>query len=283
MVSFDVGSDEFEKIVIEGSNKVPVVVDFWAEWCGPCKMLKPVLEKLAEEYQGKFILAKVDSDANQALAGQYGVRGIPNVKAFLGGKVIDEFSGALSESEVRAFLDRIIPSPGEELRLQAVQSLEAGDPERALSQLLEAQGLDPDNERIKVDLARVYLTQGDTDTAKQQIETLPLALRMEDEVAELVSKIEFAEKSRDLPDEATLLQRLQADDKDLEARLQLANRYISEQRYAEAMDQLLEIIRMDRGFQDDIGRKTMLSVFTLLGDQDDLVRQYRRRMAALLN
>jgi putative thioredoxin len=283
MYSFDVGSNDFQAIVIEGSHKVPVVVDFWAEWCGPCKVLKPVLEKLAEEYQGKFILAKVDSDANQALAGQYGVRGIPNVKAFVGGKIIDEFSGALPESEVRAFLDRIIPSPGEELRLQAVRTLEAGDVETAQAQLLEAQGLDPENERIKVDLARVYLAQGDTAAAKQQIETLPLTLRMEDEVAELVSKIEFAEKSRDLPDEESLLQRLQANEKDLEARLQLANRYISEQRFEEAMDQLLEIIRIDRGFQDDIGRKTMLSVFTLLGDQDDLVRQYRRRMARLLN
>jgi putative thioredoxin len=283
MYSFDVGSDDFQKIVIEGSHRVPVVVDFWAEWCGPCKVLKPVLEKLAEQYQGKFILAKVDSDANQALVGQYGVRGIPNVKAFFGGKLMDEFSGALPESEVRAFLDRIIPSPGEELRLQAVQTLEAGDLETAQAQLLEAQGLDPDNERVKVDLARVYLAQGDTAVAKQQIETLPLALRMEDEVAELVSKIEFAEKSRDLPDEENLLQRLQADEKDLEARLQLANRYINEQRFEEAMDQLLEIIRIDRDFQDDIGRKTMLSVFTLLGDQGDLVRQYRRRMAALLN
>jgi putative thioredoxin len=283
MYSFDVGNDDFQTIVIEGSHKVPVVVDFWAEWCGPCKVLKPVLEKLAEEYQGKFILAKVDSDANQALAGQYGVRGIPNVKAFVGGKIIDEFSGALPESEVRAFLDRIIPSPGEELRLQAMQTLEAGNLETTLAQLLEAQGIDPDNDRIKVDLARVYLARGDTAAAKQQIETLPLALRMEDEVAELVSKIEFTEKSRDLPDEDNLVQRIQADENDLEARLQLANRYISEQRFEEAMDQLLEIIRIDRGFQGDIGRKTMLSVFTLLGDQGDLVRQYRRRMASLLN
>ncbi len=102
--SVDVEADNFQQVVIEGSREVPVVVDFWAPWCGPCRVLKPLLEKLAQEYQGKFILAKVDSDRNQELATQFGVRGIPSVKAFIDGLQVDEFSGALPESEVRAFL-----------------------------------------------------------------------------------------------------------------------------------------------------------------------------------
>ena len=282
MYAFDVDENNFQQIVIEGSQKVPVVVDFWAPWCGPCKVLKPILEALAEDYQGRFILAKVNSDDNQRLSGQYGVRGIPNVKAFLGGEVIDEFSGALPESEVRAFLDRIIPSPGEELRLQARRLMAEGDNEQALQQLLEAQALDADNERIHTDLAEVYLQLDDVERARQQLDALSSLTRMEDAVQELASRIEFAERSRDLPDASELQQRITKDENDLDARLQLANHHIAQQQYAEAMDQLLEIIRRDRGFQDDIGRTTMLSVFRLI-DDDALVRDYRKRMAALLN
>jgi putative thioredoxin len=114
--AYDVDASNFQEIVLEGSRRTPVVMDFWAEWCGPCKVLKPILEKLAEEYQGKFILAKINADHNQDLAAQFGVRGIPSVKAVFNGELLEEFSGAIPEAEVRAFLARIIPSPAEELR-----------------------------------------------------------------------------------------------------------------------------------------------------------------------
>jgi len=282
MYAFDVDESNFRQIVIEGSHKVPVVVDFWAPWCGPCKVLKPILESLAEAYQGRFILAKVNSDDNQRLAGEYGVRGIPNVKAFLGGEVIDEFSGALPESQVRAFLERIIPSPGEELRLQARPLLEAGEAERALPLLREAQDKDPDNERIRLDLARAHLALGDLDEARAQLDALPALARQGDEAEELRSKIDIAERSRELPGEAELRQRIDADEGDLDARLQLADRHIAERRYAEAMDQLLEIVRRDRDYGDEAGRRRLLDLFKLIDDAQ-LVRDYRRKLAALLN
>lgn len=282
MFSFDVNEANFNEIVIEGSRKAPVVVDFWAPWCGPCKALKPILESLAEEYQGRFILAKVNSDDNQRLASQYGVRGIPNVKAFLGGQAIDEFSGALPESQVRAFLDRVIPSPGEELRLRARQLMGDGNDAQALSLLQEAQGLDPDNERIRIDLARAHLALDDPDKARQQLEQLSGLTRTTDEVQELASQIDFAERRRDLPDEAELQRRLAADEGDLDARLQLADCHAAAGRHAEAMEQLLEIIRRDRGYQDDIGRKRLLDLFKL-ADDAALVREYRKRLAAVLH
>src|SRR5215218_2804378 len=118
MSVIDVDKTNFEALVIEGSKQVPVLVDFWAPWCAPCRALGPILEKLAAEYDGRFVLAKINSDENPALAARYGVRGIPNVKAFVAGEVIDEFSGALPESAVRQFIDNIIPSPADELRMQ---------------------------------------------------------------------------------------------------------------------------------------------------------------------
>ena len=141
--ALDVGLADFQQHVLEESRRRPVVVDFWAPWCEPCKSLKPILEKLAGEYGGKFLLVKINSDDNQDLATRYGVRGIPSVKAFINGEQADEFSGALPESEVRAFLDRLIPSPADELRKEAAELRLAGDMTAALQKLADASRLDP--------------------------------------------------------------------------------------------------------------------------------------------
>lgn len=280
--SLDVTRDTFQQAVIEGSQQALVLVDFWATWCGPCRALKPILEKLAEEYQGKFILAKVETDSNQELAAQYGIRGVPNVKAFLNGEVVDEFSGALPEGQVRQFIDRLIPSPADGLRQQAAALVASGNPAQALKLLGEASQLDPKNEWVRIDAAAIMLDAGEMEEAKRLLASLSPATAQEARVQELLARISFADKAKDLPEAGTLTQRIAANENDLDARLQLANLLIAQRQYEPALAQLLEIVQRDKSFADEAGRKTMLSVFQLLGG-GELVSRYRRLLASALN
>lgn len=280
--SFDVGSDDFQRIVIEGSKQAPVVVDFWAEWCGPCRMLKPILEKLADEYGGKFILAKVNTEQFPDLAGQFGVRGIPNVKAFSGGQLVDEFSGALPEAAVREFLERLIPSPAEELRLKAMELRDAGEPGKALQVLAEASKLDMGNELIRLDAAEILIEQGQNDEAKRLLDSLSPATLLEARPQQLLARLNFALAGESSGDEQTLRARIAARPDDMETRLQLANLLVAGGRPAAGMDELLEMIRLDRAWNDETARKTMLSVFSVLGGSP-LVAEYRRKLASALN
>lgn len=278
----DVSLQDFKPVVIEGSMRAPVIVDFWAPWCAPCRALGPVLEKLEVEYQGKFTLAKINSDENQELAAQYGVRGIPNVKAFVGGRLVDEFSGALPERQVREFLDRVIPTPSEELRLQAREVYrESRAGAKALTLLEQALELDPQNERALIDSASIMTDLGRLDEAKSFIGKLSPLAQMDEAVAALRSRIDFAASAAASPDAEALRQRIAANPHDLDARLQLANLCAAKEDYAAALDQLLEIVRRDRTFGDDIARKTMLQIFNLLRD-GELVSEYRRRLASAM-
>lgn len=278
----DVGRDDFQQVVIEGSKKVPVVVDFWAAWCGPCRVLKPILEKLAEAYQGKFILAKVNVDQNQELAVRYGVRSIPSVKAFINGEVVDEFSGALPEPAVRAFLERILPSPAEELRLKAAEQRAAGDTAGALETLAEASKLDPANEAVRLDAAEILLDAGQLDEAEQQLNSLSPLTRAESRAQQLLARLTFSRAAKSEHDEQFLRARINAAPDDMATRLKLAKLLIATGRHAEGMDELLQMIRMDRSWNEEAARKTMLSVFNLLGNSP-LVAEYRRRLASVLN
>jgi len=275
--ALDVGLADFAQHVLEESKHRPVVVDFWAPWCGPCKSLKPVLEKLAAEYGGKFLLAKINSDDNQELAERYGVRGIPNVKAFVNGEPVAEFSGALPEGEVRAFLDRLIPSPADELRAQAAELRHAGDLSGALQRLADASRLDPNHIGVRLDAAEIMLDLGEADEGRRLLASVPDDA--DPRVAQLKARLQFMGVAGE--DVAALTARVAANENDLEARLKLANLLVAAGQYEAGMDQLLEIVRRDRGFEDDIGRKTLLSVFDLLGG-GELVSRYRRQLSSLL-
>ncbi|MHB0982654.1 MAG: tetratricopeptide repeat protein [Thiobacillus sp.] len=275
--SLDVGLADFQQAVLEESRHRPVLVDFWAPWCEPCKALKPVLEKLAAEYGGKFLLAKINSDDNQELATRYGVRGIPSVKAFIDGEPVDEFSGALPESEVRAFLDRLVPGPADELRVEAAELRLAGDVSAALQKLADASKIDPSHVGVRLDAAEIMLDLNEADEARRLI--AGVADDADPRMPQLKARLQFMEAAGE--DEAVLAARVAANENDLEARLKLANLLVAAGQYEAGMDHLLEIVRRDRGFGDDIGRKTLLSVFDLLGG-GELSSRYRRMLASVL-
>ena len=279
--SFDVDSVNFHQVVLEGSRDIPVLVDFWAEWCGPCRQLKPLLEKLAEEYQGKFILAKVDSDKNQPLAAQFGVRGIPSVKAFIGGEIVDEFSGAIPESEVRAFLERLLPSPADELRIAAGRARDQGNLAQALQQLAEASRLDLQNEDVRLDAADILVELGQLDEARRLFDSLSPAARLEERAQQILARLNFAQSGGG--DEASLRSRLKEQPDDMEARMQLANLLIASGRHQDGLEEMLEMVRRDRAWNDEAARKAILAVFNLLGGQGPLVSDYRRKLASALN
>ena len=280
----DVSQADFDTKVVAASHKQPVVIDFWAPWCAPCKVLKPILEKLEGEYKGKFLLAKVNSDENHEIAARYAVRGIPSVKAMVDGKIVNEFTGALPESMVRDWLDKIIPSPAEELRREAQQQSEAGDLDGALQKLTEASTLDADNEWVRVDAAEILLAMGNPDDAQPLLDSLKDPDILKDaRVLQLKAQVRLAEMREEGESEAELAAVISLNENDLESRLKLANVLIAANKPAEGMDQLLEIVRRDRKFKDDIGRKTLLDVFNLLGGQHELVAEYRRKLASILS
>jgi len=283
--SFDVGTADFQEKVLAASHRAPVLVDFWAEWCAPCRVLKPVLEKLAADYGGRFILAKLDSDRNQELAARLGVRGIPNVKAFVDGKLVDEFTGALPEAQIRAFIDGLLPSPAEPLRIAAQEARTRGDADVAASLLADARELDPANENVQFDLAEIHIDMGRTDAAQTMLDPLEHKARDTARLAALQARLKLAAAGGGA-DPAALAARIATRADDLDARLQLAHALALAQDYRPALEQLLDIVRRDRKWQDEAARKTMLDLFTLLGGNaqyDDLVREFRIRLARTLN
>jgi putative thioredoxin len=280
--SFDSTTADFDRDVLEASKRTPVVVDFWAPWCGPCRALKPVLEQLAAEFDGKFLLAKVNTDENPEIAARYGVRGIPNVKAFVDGKLANEFTGAQPESAVRRFLETLVPSPAEQLRRGAEADLAQGDFDAAETKLREAIALDPASDAARVDLAVLLAARRDLDGAEAELAAIPEHLRDERAIG-LATRIGLERKRTSLPDAATLKARVDAQPGDLDARLAYAERLVADARYRAALDELLEVARNDRGDRRERARKGMLEVFGLAADQPDVVTEYRRKLASTLH
>ena len=281
--SIDVTQENFAAQVIEASHQQPVLVDFWATWCGPCQSLMPILEQLAASYKGKFLLAKVEIDSQQALASQFGVRSVPTVKLVKNGQIVDEFMGALPESQVRAFLDKHIESESEQRMQQALARYQAGETDAALAEMGQILQDDPDNENNKIIYTQVLIRENHLDEAKQWLATLPLEVSLKPEVRAMQAQLEFIETVQNAPDAATLEKLLSDDPGNTQARYQLSAHAILQGQFEMAFENLLEIVKRDRNYNDDAGRKALLKLFELLGDNHELVSSYRRKLAMALN
>lgn len=280
---YDVTQSDYEQLVIENSRHVPVLVDFWADWCGPCKMQLPVLLKLAAEYQGKFLLAKIDTDTERGLANLHNIRSIPTMKLFRDGEVVEEILGAQTESTLRTLLDKYVARESDSVREQAAQLAAAGDTDTALALLREAASNDPDNPRAQLDYVRTAMEAGLVAEAEQALETMPRDIRESAELRRYAALLDFAKRIGGAPARATLEQRIAQNADDLEARDQLAARLALAGDSEGALGQYLEILRRDRRYRDEAGRKGLLAVFELLGNSGPLVNRYRSQMFTILH
>jgi putative thioredoxin len=281
--SFDVTAENFANAVIEASHQQPVLVDFWATWCGPCQSMMPVLTQLAEHYQGAFLLAKVEIDQQQALAQQFGVRSVPTVKLFKQGQLVDEFAGALPEGQIREFIDRYIDKASDQAMQQALHQYQLGQSEAALTEMAHILETDPDNQRNKLVYAKVLFKEGRYQEAGQWLDSLPATLSDEHEVSALRAQLEFIQIAETAPDQDTLEQSIHHDASNSEARYQLAIRQLLQGQVESSLEHLMYIVQHDRNYGDDAARKAVLKIFSLLGEENELVPLFRRRLAMALN
>lgn len=275
---FDATLENFQQGVLDNSHKVPVLVDFWADWCQPCKMLMPILDKLVNEFDGKIVLAKVNSDQQAELSTRYQVRGIPNVKLFRNGQMVDEFTGVQTEDTIRAMIERHLPNELDDLRNQALAMIREGNMAGGHELLLEVEQKDPRHVLVQIDLAHLEAQKGDYEAARDRLLTLGSDSREKPEVVSLLAKMEFAAAAREAHDKQTLLEQIEADAKNSAARFQLASLCVMEGDYETALEQLLQILMRDRKYNDDAGRRAMLSIFAMLGGDHPLTATYRRKM-----
>jgi putative thioredoxin len=282
----DTTTQTFRKDVIEESRRQPVLVDFWAPWCGPCKQLTPVLEKAVRSARGAVKLVKMNIDEHPAVAGQMGIQSIPAVIAFVNGQPADGFMGALPESQVTAFLERLtrqeIGGEEKELLKSADAALVAGDAAGAAELYSEILAGDPANVHALAGLARSYLETGSIEEAKQTLAQVPEAKRNDTAVAAARAALEVAEQAAHLGPVAELEQKVAANPLDHQARFDLAIALNANSRRQEALDQLLEIVRRDRKWNDDAARKQLVQFFEAWGPTDEHTVSGRRRLSSIL-
>ena len=298
----DITVENFEAEVIAASSTVPVLVDFWAPWCGPCQSLGPVLEKLETEYAGRFVLAKVDSDQQPQLTQMFGVRSIPTCVLMVNGQLVDDFTGAQTEGQVRAFLDKHLPAAEPELELEpeydAATALAAGDVDAALSKLHQAVLAAPDDDDVRFDYVKLLLQLQRNDEAKAAFAPAAPKVALSRKLAALkawIDALDFvAASARQQGDTADFDAKIAANKRDYEARFGRARVLLAQQQWTAAMDELLDILMRDKSWSDEAARKLYVSILEIIEPpkvkvadgqippQDPVVATYRRRLSSVV-
>ncbi len=275
----------FNADVIEASMQVPVIVDFWAPWCGPCKQLGPMLEKLVRQAGGRVRLVKINIDENQNLAAQLRIQSVPTVYAFLQGQAVDGFVGAQPESNLRAFVDKLTSgakAPVEEMLDIGQEALDAGDAETAASAFSSALAEDPGNSKAVAGLIRSRIALGDVAGARKQINQLPPELVAKSDVAAAITAVDLAEQSRETGNITELRDRAAANPEDRQARFDLALALFGNGRAEAAIDELLQLVRLDRDWDGQAARNQLVKIFDALGPTNPLTTSSRRRLSSIL-
>ena len=291
----DITVENFEQEVIAASMSQPVLVDFWAPWCGPCKAIGPILEKLEVEYGGGFKLAKINSDDEQQLAGAFGIRSIPTVVLMKNGQPVDGFMGALPEGKVREFLDKHVQALVEEPQEEELPvEPEAVDPAAQLEKLQQAVATDPSNDDARVDYVKALLLAGREAEARRTFEPMAakaVAVRKVDAIARWLDALAFAAGQ---PPAAELDAKIAANKRDFQARFDRARLLIARQQWSAAMDELLEILMRDKAWSEDLARKTYIAILEIIEPpkpkvaegqippDDPVVATYRRRLSSVV-
>ena len=280
--TIEVTDQNFEQQVVERSHAVPVVVDFWAPWCGPCQAIGPLLEQLAEEQDGNFVLAKINVDDNPMLAQAFAIQSIPAVKAIRNGAIAGEFLGAQPEPAIRQFVADLLPSEAESLAREGTRLAEEGKTQGAESLYRAALSKEENQPLALLGLSRLLVERGDAADALALLGKIPLNAPESDAAQQLMSQIRLQQGGENAGNEQEYRDKLEANPDDLEARFELAQALAASGKYQEALAEYLEIVKKDRGFQEDGARKAMLEVFDVVGPRSELAEHFRSELAKVL-